>query len=65
MPLATPVSPRITDAFEMARVVHANDVLKGTDLPYLVHLLDVCSIAMRHGADEDQAIGRCLVPDPT
>ena len=60
MPLATPVSPRITDAFEMARVVHADDVLKGTDLPYLIHLLDVCSIALRHGADEDEAIAALL-----
>lgn len=60
MPLATTLSPRITDAFEMARVVHADDVLKGTDLPYLVHLLDVCSVALRHGADEDQAIGALL-----
>jgi (p)ppGpp synthase/HD superfamily hydrolase len=29
-------------------------------LPYLLHLLDVCSIALRHGADEDLAIAALL-----
>ncbi len=51
---------RMTMAFDMARDVHNDQTLKGTDLPYLLHLLDVCSIALRHGADEDQAIAAML-----
>src|SRR6056297_364975 len=51
---------RLTAAFDMARTTHDGDTIKGSDLPYLLHLLDVCSIALRHGADEDQAIAALL-----
>jgi (p)ppGpp synthase/HD superfamily hydrolase len=54
------LSGRMTAAFEMARDVHNGQSLKETDLPYLLHLLDTCSIALRHGADEDQAIAALL-----
>lgn len=54
------LTERLTDAFDMARSVHNGHSIKGTNLPYLVHILDVCSIAMRHGADEDQAIAALL-----
>jgi (p)ppGpp synthase/HD superfamily hydrolase len=51
---------RLSDAFDLAREVHNGDAIKGTELPYLLHLLDVCSIALRHGADEDLAIAALL-----
>ncbi len=54
------LTERLTGAFDMARSVHNGRSIKGTDLPYLVHILDVCSIAMRHGADEDEAIAALL-----
>ncbi len=54
------LTERMTRAFDMAREVHVEQSLKGTTLPYLLHLLDVCSIALRHGADEDQAIAALL-----
>ena len=57
MPLLT---HRLTSAFDLAREVHNGDPIKGTTMPYLLHLLDVCSIALRHGADEDQAIAALL-----
>ena len=44
---AIPLSDRLTLAFDMARRVHGTQTIKGTDLPYLLHLLDVCSIALR------------------
>ena len=50
----------MTAAFDMARVVHDGDTLKGSVRPYLLHVLDVCSVALRHGADEDQAIAALL-----
>lgn len=53
-------SPRLTDAADLARRVHADQTIKGTTLPYLAHLFDVCAIALRHGADEDQAIAALL-----
>lgn len=54
------LSPRLTAAFDMARRVHSTQSIKGTDLPYLVHLLDVASVLLRHGGDEDQAIAAFL-----
>ena len=54
------LSDRMTAAFEMARQVHNGQSLKGSQLPYLLHLLDACSIALRHGADEDLAIAALL-----
>ena len=54
------LTQRLTDAFDMARDVHNGDGIKGTHLPYLLHVLDVCSVALRHGADEDQAIAALL-----
>jgi GTP pyrophosphokinase len=51
---------RLTGAFDLARDVHNGDAIKGNSLPYLLHVLDVCSIALRHGADEDQAIAALL-----
>jgi hypothetical protein len=54
------LSPRLTAAFDMARRVHSEDSIKGTDVPYLVHLLDVASILLRHSGDEDQAIAAFL-----
>lgn len=54
------LSNRVTKAFELAHEVHADQTLKGSELPYLLHLMDVCSIALRHGADEDEAIAALL-----
>jgi (p)ppGpp synthase/HD superfamily hydrolase len=54
------LTKRLSDAFDMAREVHNGNSIKGTDLPYLLHLLDVSSIALRHGADEDLAIAALL-----
>jgi len=54
------LTERLTAAFDMARTAHDGDTIKGSNLPYLLHLLDVCSIALRHGADEDQAIASLL-----
>lgn len=50
----------MTAAFDMARRSHNETTIKGTNLPYLLHLLDVSAIALRHGADEDQATAALL-----
>ncbi len=57
---APQLTHRMTSAFDMARTVHEGQTLKGSHLPYLLHLLEVCSIALRHGADEDVAIAALL-----
>jgi GTP pyrophosphokinase len=43
-----------------AAQIHATQKRKGTDIPYLSHLLGTCSIALDYGANEDEAIAALL-----
>ncbi len=54
------LSPRFDQALHYATIIHAGQTRKGTDIPYLSHLLGVASIAMEYGANEDEAIGALL-----
>lgn len=54
------LSPRFEQALHYASVIHAGQLRKGTEVPYLAHLLGVTSIALEYGADEDEAIGALL-----
>ena len=40
--------------------MHRDQPRKGTDIPYVAHLLGVASIALEYGADEDEAIAALL-----
>jgi (p)ppGpp synthase/HD superfamily hydrolase len=40
--------------------LHAGQLRKGTKIPYVAHLLSVASIALQHGADEEEAIAALL-----
>ena len=57
MPLLT---ARFTEALSTAAALHAEQIRKGTTIPYVAHLLGVTSIALHHGADEDEAIAALL-----
>ncbi len=54
------LSPRFESALSYAAVIHAHQQRKGTGIPYLAHLLAVTSIALEHGATEDEAIAALL-----
>ncbi len=54
------LTPRFDQALQYATVIHAGQKRKGTEIPYISHLLGVASIAMEHGADEDETIGALL-----
>lgn len=54
------LTQRFDDAVAYARTLHADDVRKGTTVPYLAHLLGVSSLVLEHGGDEDQAIAALL-----
>jgi (p)ppGpp synthase/HD superfamily hydrolase len=41
-------------------LIHAGQIRKGTEIPYLADLLGVASIALEYGANEDEAIGALL-----
>jgi GTP pyrophosphokinase len=56
----TPLSFRFTEALGSAADLHANQFRKCTTIPYISHLLGVASIALQHGANEDEAIAALL-----
>lgn len=47
---------RFEDAPAWAARLHAGQVRKGTDTPYVSHLLSVAAAVLEHGGDEDMAI---------
>lgn len=54
------LTQRYGRAVELARQVHADDVRKGTTIPYLSHVLAVSSLVLEHHGTEDQAIAALL-----
>src|SRR5215210_8791706 len=51
---------RFDEACRYAHEVHARQSRKGTDVPYIGHLLGVTSIVLDDGGSEDEAIGALL-----
>ena len=56
--------PRLTPQFEDALIyaarVHALQKRKGTDIPYIAHLLAVTALVLESGGDADEAIAALL-----
>jgi (p)ppGpp synthase/HD superfamily hydrolase len=57
-------SPRLTEAFDMACNLHSNQLRKGTEIPYISHLLGVAALVLEAGGDEDQFIAALLHDAP-
>ncbi len=53
-------SARFEKALKYAVSLHRSQLRKGTEIPYVAHLLGVCSIALYHGANEEEAIAALL-----
>lgn len=51
---------RLADAVALALQVHADQLRKGTDIPYVSHLLAVAALVLEHGGDEEQACAALL-----
>jgi GTP pyrophosphokinase len=51
---------RFDDALLLATEHHRHQLRKGTDVPYVAHLLAVASLALEMGGSEDEAIGALL-----
>jgi (p)ppGpp synthase/HD superfamily hydrolase len=51
---------RFDDALAYASHIHRAQRRKGSEIPYVSHLLAVAAIALENGADEDQAIAALL-----
>lgn len=54
------LTDRFDDALAYASRIHRDQRRKGTDIPYISHLLGTAAIALENGADEDQAIAALL-----
>lgn len=50
----------MTDAFEFARQMHGGQLRKGTQTPYLSHLMAVSSLVLESGGNEEEAIAALL-----
>jgi GTP pyrophosphokinase len=55
-----PRFPRLHEALDYAAEAHRDQVRKGTNIPYLAHVIGVCSLTLDYGGDEDQAIAALL-----
>ena len=55
---------RFEDALVYATQLHASQVRKGTDIPYVSHLLGVASLVIEAGGTEDEAIAALLHDGP-
>jgi (p)ppGpp synthase/HD superfamily hydrolase len=58
--MATQLTERYADAVTYAATAHAAQRRKGTDIPYVAHLLAVSGSVLEAGGDEDQAIAGLL-----
>ena len=56
----TTLTDRFSRAVDYARIAHTTQVRKGSDIPYIHHLLGVASLVIEFGGNEDQAIAGLL-----
>jgi (p)ppGpp synthase/HD superfamily hydrolase len=54
------LSPVFDEAFVYAHALHADQTRKGTNAPYIGHLIGVASIVLDDGGSETEAIGALL-----
>ncbi|MBL8588760.1 MAG: HD domain-containing protein [Methylobacteriaceae bacterium] len=51
---------RYDDAFLLAHTLHRAQQRKGSEIPYIAHLMSVSALVIENGGDEDQAIAGLL-----
>lgn len=51
---------RLSEAAAFALRIHAEQTRKGSETPYISHLLGVASLVLEHGGDEEQAMAGLL-----
>ncbi len=54
------LTKRFDVAFEYAHTLHKDQKRKGTNIPYISHLMAVAAFVIEHGGTEDQAIAALL-----
>jgi (p)ppGpp synthase/HD superfamily hydrolase len=58
--MSTALTQRFDDALLLASRLHRQQRRKGSEAPYIAHLLGVCAIVLENAGDEDQAIAALL-----
>lgn len=56
----TALSDQFLSAFEFAFQLHRNQLRKGSEIPYMSHLIGVAALVMEDGGDETEAIAALL-----
>jgi (p)ppGpp synthase/HD superfamily hydrolase len=59
-----PLTERFDQALVYASMMHRAQTRKASPVPYIAHLLGVCSLVLEHGGDEDQGIAALLHDGP-
>jgi (p)ppGpp synthase/HD superfamily hydrolase len=54
------LGPRFEEALLLAVRAHDGQKRKGTEIPYVSHVLSVCALVLEDGGDEDEAIAALL-----
>lgn len=54
------LTERFNHALLLASELHASQLRKGSNVPYISHLLAVASLVIEHGGDEDESIAGLL-----
>lgn len=54
------LSSRYADALAFAFATHREQLRKGSNVPYVAHLVGVSSLVLEHGGSEDEAIAALL-----
>ncbi len=60
MPSRLELTNRLDEALVWAAKLHREQRRKGSEIPYVSHLLAVASLVIEHGEDEDEAIAALL-----
>lgn len=58
------LTPRFEAALQLATQLHRQQLRKGTQVPYVAHLLSVAALVLEDGGDEDEAIAALLHDAP-
>jgi (p)ppGpp synthase/HD superfamily hydrolase len=58
------LSEQFVDALAYATELHNGQTRKGTDIPYISHLLAVCGLVLEHGGGETEAMAALLHDGP-
>ena len=59
-PGGTQLGLRFSEALTFAASIHSDQRRKGSQIPYVAHILGVTSLALEYGADGDETIAALL-----